>query len=66
MPVAGKKRTDGDEWVSLFEASRMAGMGRLTLLTLALKGEIEARHVAGRTVVLRASLDKLLQRKARR
>lgn len=60
-----RKEPDGtalavDPWVSLKAAAAMLGMSRQTVLTLALKGDIVAQHIAGRTVVTRESVDRLL------
>jgi hypothetical protein len=49
-----------DPWMSLKEAAKALGMARQTVLTLALKGEVEAQHIAGRTVVTRESVERLL------
>jgi hypothetical protein len=59
-----KSESREEEWVSLLQASRMTGESRLALLQRAVKGELTAKHVAGRTVVDRASVDRLLASKA--
>lgn len=48
-----------DPWISLGDAARMLGETRQTVLTRAVKGEVEAKNIAGRTVVSRASVEKL-------
>lgn len=55
-----RKQDIGNEWVSLVEASKMLGLSRQTVLTLAVKGELEAQHIAGRTVVSRKSVERAL------
>lgn len=49
-----------DEWVSLPHACRLLGMNRSTVLTRVVKGDIVAQHIAGRTVVSRASIEQML------
>lgn len=65
MAVAGKPKTKTDADVSLNAAAKAAGENRQTLLQRAVAGEIEARRVAGRTVVSRKSLNRLLVRLGR-
>jgi hypothetical protein len=69
MVVAGKKKRatdDADRWVSLSVAAANLAETRQTVLTRAIKGELEAKHVAGRTVVSRASVDRLLASRRRK
>lgn len=47
-----------DPWMTLGEAARELHTSRQTILTRAVKGEIEAQHVAGRTLVSRASVER--------
>lgn len=49
--------------MSLVAAARQLGETRQTVLTRAIKGEVEAKHVAGRTVVSRASIERLTTKK---
>lgn len=65
MVMARKKPAkDRDPWISLLEASRVLGESRLAVLTRSVKGEVEAQHIAGRTLVSRASVERLKARKA--
>lgn len=57
-------KVDVDPWMSLFEASKVLQESRLLVLTRTVKGEIRAQHVAGRTVVLRADVEKLARKSA--
>lgn len=59
MSTARKPRIDNEEWITLLAASRELGESRLSVLSRAVKGDIEARHVAGRTIVSRASVDRV-------
>lgn len=63
MPKAARK-TDPNPWLSLPEAARQLGESRLAVLTRAVKGEVDAQHIAGRTVVSQASVQRLLSEKA--
>lgn len=45
-----------DPWISLVEAASQLEMHRQTVMKLALRGEVEAKEVAGRIVVTRASV----------
>lgn len=56
MPTARKTVKVLDPWMSLVEAARELGETRQTVLTRAVKGEVEAKHIAGRTVVSRESV----------
>lgn len=49
-----------DPWVSVPAAARLLGCANATVLAKALRGEIEAQVVAGRTVISRASIDRAL------
>lgn len=51
------------EWVGLVVAARELGENRQSVLVRAIKGDLEAKHVAGRTIVSRASLDRVLATK---
>lgn len=59
MPATRKARPQDDEWVSLPKAAKLLQTNRQTLLTRAIKGELEAKHVAGRTVLSRASVERV-------
>ncbi len=60
MAAARKKANDSDAWVSLVEASRLLGESRLMILNRTVKGEIDAKHIAKRTVVSRESIERVL------
>lgn len=55
--VRKKQRVD-DRWMSLVEAARVLGASRQTILARAIKGDLEAEHIAGRTVISRASVER--------
>lgn len=59
MTTAGKTMEEEKDWVSLGTASRELGESRLRVLTRAVAGELEAKHLAGQTFISRASLDRL-------
>ena len=59
MPKAARK-TERSPWLSLPEAARQLGESRLAVLTRAVKGEVDAQHIAGRTVVSQASVQRIL------
>jgi hypothetical protein len=61
MPVSRKTRKTLDPWMSLVEAAKALGETRQTVLTRAIKGEVEAKHIAGRTVVSRESVARALK-----
>jgi len=63
MPSARKAVADPEGWVSLPVASRMLRVSRQTTLTMALRGELDAQHIAGRTVISRDSIEKALAAK---
>lgn len=54
-----------DLWMSLVEAAKELGTTRQTVLTRAVKGEVEAQFIAGRTVISRASVAKLIEQAGR-
>lgn len=58
-----KETEKDDEWISLSEAARQLGETRQTVLTRAVAGDIVAQHIAGRTVVTRASVLRVLTAK---
>lgn len=61
MGVARKQELlDEAHWMGLVAASRALGETRLRILTLAVKGELEAKHVAGRTIISRESVERVL------
>lgn len=61
MSVARKHELlDDAHWMGLVAASRAIGETRLRVLTLVVKGELEAKHVAGRTIISRASVERFL------
>lgn len=61
MTTARKPEPVADEdWISLVEAARILGESRQTVLARAVKGELVAKHVAGRTVVSRQSVDRCM------
>lgn len=65
MPTARKKRVPEDsEWMSLADAARALDESRLSVLTRAVKGEVTAKHIAGRTIVSRESVDTVLAEKS--
>lgn len=63
MATARKAERTGEDWISLAEAARMLGETRQTVLVRTVKGEVVAQHIAGRTFVSRASIEKLLAKK---
>lgn len=60
MVAARKKLKTDDKWMSLVEAARTLGESRQTVLMRAVKGDLEAEHIAGRTVVSRRSIERLI------
>lgn len=64
MSAASKTDLSSDQWVGLPEAAAQLGESRLKVMSRTVKGELEAQHVAGRTVISRASLDRLLAERA--
>jgi hypothetical protein len=66
MPVARKKpHPKTDEWVSLQRAAQELGEVRQTVLARAVAGELDGKAVAGRTVISRKSLNRLLAQRAK-
>lgn len=63
MAVARKPKPDAD--ISLYAAAKASGENRQSLLHRAIAKELEARQVAGRTVITRKSLNRLLIRLGR-
>lgn len=60
MDTARKVVTD-NEWIPLTEAAQLLGESRATTLHRIVRGEaIEVAIVAGRTLILRASIDTIL------
>lgn len=55
-----RKAIAANEWISLVEAARLLGESRQTVLSRAVKGEVVAQHIAGRTVVSRESVERVL------
>ena len=60
MGAARKTELSDTQWMSLIAASRELGETRFRVMTRALKGEVEFVHVAGRTLISRASVERLL------
>lgn len=60
MPANRKRETETDEWVTLNAAAAQLGESRLTVLHRIVKGELEGKHIAGRTVVKRAGVEAIL------
>lgn len=54
-----------DGWMSLVAAAKALGMARLRVTRYALQGALEHQTIAGRTVISRASVEKL-QRELRK
>lgn len=53
-----------DGWVTLQAASDALGMTRTKALALIVKGDLIGKHIAGRTVVRRDSVDAMLETRA--
>jgi len=64
MNSARKAAPLPDEWISLPEAARLLGESRHTVLNRSVKGEVEAQFIAGRTIVLRESIQRVLAARA--
>lgn len=60
---ARKDAEGGDDWMSLSEAAETLGEHRQTVLTRGIKGEVEIKHIAGRTIVSRASVARVREQK---
>jgi hypothetical protein len=58
--ATARKNVLEEEWMTLVEASRVLGETRLKVLSRSVKGELEAQHLAGRTLIRRSSVDALL------
>lgn len=57
------KDFNGEDWMSLADAAQELGETRQTVLTRAVKGEVDAKHVAGRTIVSRSSVERVKQQR---
>lgn len=64
MAAARKTKAIADPWMSLVQAAKALGETRQTVLTRAIKGEVEAKFIAGRTVVSRESVRRLQEGRA--
>ncbi len=65
MTTEGKSEAvQADPWMTLPDAAEALGEARQTVLTRTVKGELEAKHEAGRTLISRASVEKLLADRA--
>jgi hypothetical protein len=62
MGTVGKPEVATEDWVTLAEAARLLNLSRFAALNLAIKGDIDAAHIAGRTVVSRSSIERHLAR----
>lgn len=62
MGAARKQDDLNGDWLGMVAASDALGISRLRIMTLALAGELEAKHIAGRTIVSRDSIDDYLAR----
>lgn len=51
--------TQTDAWMSIVGAADALGESRLKVLSRAVKGELESATVAGRTVISRASVERV-------
>jgi hypothetical protein len=63
MPVAGKTEETSaivDRWMSLYEAADVLGESRHAVMQRIIRQELEASVVAGRTVVSRESVRRVL------
>lgn len=63
MATKRKAEIDADEWVTLNAAAALLGESRLTTLHRIVKGELEGKHIAGRTVVTRTSVSAVMDAK---
>lgn len=59
---AGRKKDD--PWMTLNRAGKELGESRYKVLTRTTLGELEAKHEAGRTLVSRASVERVRRQKA--
>lgn len=65
MTTEGKSEAvKADPWMTLPDAAEALGEVRQTILTRAVKGELEAKHEAGRTLISRASVERVLASRA--
>lgn len=61
MPSTRKiRKPQEDAWLSVRAASQILGESRFTILARAIRGELEAQYIAGRTVISRASVERAL------
>ncbi len=60
MSAARKTDYGTDGWVSLLASTKLLGESRLKVLGRTVKGELESQYIAGRTVISRESIDRLL------
>ncbi len=60
MSAARKTDQGTDGWVSLLQGTKLLGESRLKVLARVVKGEVEGQHIAGRTVISRESIEKIL------
>lgn len=58
-----RKQDDDGEWISLSSAAELLGEHRQTVLTRIVAGELEGKVVADRTIVTRASVERLRKQK---
>lgn len=63
MDAPRKPDPTPDPWMSLLEASKTLDESRQTVLVRAVRGEVAAAVVAGRTVVDRASVERIAAEK---
>lgn len=64
MPANRKRENETDEWVTLNAAAAQLGESRLTVLHRIVKGELEGKHIAGRTVVKSEGVQAILAQRA--
>jgi hypothetical protein len=62
--MKGRRNSTRDEWMSLHAAAAALGLSRETALALCIKGDLVGQHIAGRTVVSRASVEAVRDAKA--
>lgn len=58
--AAPRKTAPDDPWMSLPAAARALGCARQTVLNRANRGELDSWHAAGRTLISRASVERVL------
>lgn len=61
MTIGRKTEREADPWMSLGEAARALGESRQKVLARAVKGDVKATHIAGRTLVDRESVKRLVR-----